>query len=258
MSAASGFAVYRTLVMTDLKVRYGGSRFAKVWVVLQPLFYLAFMTGVFFGILDVRFGGGGFTGYISALFLGLLPYLALQETIMRSSLSFFERASLVRSYPVPKYAVPLVPLGPAMISQLIATGIGLTVLVAGGRGSPAILLLPLVLAIQTAGLAGLALLSAAFFTERREFQPLLQWALQAWLFLSPVFYPQEQLPGFLGTASLGFNPLAQWAALGRLAVIEGRVGPPEVWGAAMAVNLLLLAGGILYYNRRYPSLVDRV
>ncbi len=250
--------IYRTLVLTDLKVRYGGSAAAKVWVVLQPLLYLAFMTGVFFGILDVRFGGGGFTGYISALFLGLLPYLCAQESVMRASVSFFERASLIRSFAVPKYVIPLVPMGPAFLSQLIASAAGIVLLCFFGRFHPTMILFPVVLAVQAAGLAGMALLAAAIFTERRELQPLLHWALQAWLFLSPVFYPQDKLPGVLGTASLGFNPLAQWAVLGRLVVIEGRVGPPEVWAAALFVNGGLLMLGVLYYSRRHPQLVDRI
>lgn len=250
--------IYRNLVVTDLKIRYGGSLAAKFWVLFQPMFYLLFMTVVFFGVLDVRFGGGGLTGYVTALFLGLLPFLALQESLVRASVSMFERAQLIRCYPVNKYLVPLVPCGPALITQGIATAAGILILTAVGRGHPTMLLVPVVIGIQIAGLTGLSLLAASFFIERRELQPLLHWALQGWLFLSPVFYPQEKLPGFLGTASLGFNPLAQWAVLGRLVVIEGRMGPPEVWGVALLLNIALLAAGVFWYSRRYPVLVDRV
>lgn len=250
--------IYGTLVLTDLKVRYGGSAAARVWVIAQPLLYLAFMTGVFFGILDVRFGGGGFTGYVSALFLGLLPYLCAQETLARASVAYFERAPLIRSFPVPRFVIPLVPLGPAMLSQIVGTLGGILVLVFYGRFHPTMFLYPVVLVIQAAGLSGLALMATVFFTERRELQPLLHWMLQAWLFLSPVFYPQEILPGLLGKASLAFNPLSQWAALGRLVVIEGRIGEPQLWAAATVINGFLLMAGVFWFGRRHPQLVDRV
>ncbi|HEV7517369.1 MAG TPA: phosphate ABC transporter permease, partial [Thermoanaerobaculia bacterium] len=84
----------RELVKRDFQGRYAGSLLGFVWSFVQPLWMLALFTFVFSTVMRVRLAGGHTQHFSVFLFSGLLPWMALQEGVLRSSTAVTDNASL--------------------------------------------------------------------------------------------------------------------------------------------------------------------
>jgi len=75
------------LARRDVKARYAGSALGVAWAVLEPLIQFGLYILVFPVFLGMRFEGNTSVGF-SGLYLvcGMVPYLALQETVGRADL----------------------------------------------------------------------------------------------------------------------------------------------------------------------------
>jgi len=76
----------RELVSRDIRSRYTGSVVGVFWSILNPLIQLILYTVIFSFVLKQRFGEDPSTGrFAEYLFCALLPWMALQEGVTRSS-----------------------------------------------------------------------------------------------------------------------------------------------------------------------------
>lgn len=252
---ASAFALYRALVRQDLQLRVLGSALGVLWLVLQPLFYLAFTTVVFYFVLGVRFGDGALGSYLISLLAGLVAWLGLNEGIGKAAPTLIERANLIRNFPVPRVLVPLVPLVAALAYQ----GVCLLALMAaaGVRGElvpQAVLLIPALL-LEALLLAGAAWLVAAGTVLYRDVQYLLGFLLMAWLYLSPVFYPAGQVPAPFDLLFVHVNPLAMLVMIFRGAILGTEIGV-NVWLTLGVLAVLVFALGLATFRRIEHALGD--
>ena len=77
-----------------------------------------------------------------------------------------------------------------------------------GTLDPALLLLPLVVALLFCLVLGLSLLVAVLHAHFRDVEPVLAAALLPWFFLTPIFLPVEDFPGIEDHALIG--DLLEW------------------------------------------------
>src|SRR5215467_11379246 len=95
------FFLLRELVKRDFQGRYAGSVLGFVWSFVQPLWMLLLFTFVFSTVMQVRLVGTRTQHFSVFLFSGLLPWLAVQEGVMRSSTAVTDNASLVKKLRFP-------------------------------------------------------------------------------------------------------------------------------------------------------------
>ena len=87
----------RELVARDIRSRYVGSVVGVFWSILNPLIQLGLYTVIFSVILKGKIGDDGSTGrFAESLFCALLPWMALQEGVTRSSRTFIENSPLIK------------------------------------------------------------------------------------------------------------------------------------------------------------------
>ena len=75
----------KELVKRDFQGRYAGSALGLVWSFLQPLWMLLLFTFVFSTVMKISLAGARTGHFAIFLFCGLLPWMALQEGVMRAS-----------------------------------------------------------------------------------------------------------------------------------------------------------------------------
>ncbi len=247
--------LFAVLSLQDMRQRFAGSRLGLLWLVLQPLFYLALMTVVFFGVLEVRFGGQGLGAYALALLSGLAAWLGCNEGLSRAAVSLVERSHLIRNFPIPRIFVPLVPLVGAVIYQAVFLAV---LLLAqswrGGLSLQAPLLLA-ALALEVLLLSGLAWLAAAVTVLYRDVHYLLTFVLMAWLYVTPIFYPVEVVPERLAPFLIYMNPLTLLVIVFRSGVLGGPV-ESGVWIVLAAEAAACAAAGYFFFRRIESALTD--
>lgn len=255
INRASAWALYWALVRQDLQIRVLGSALGMLWLVLQPLLYLSFTTVVFYYVLGVRFSDGAVGSYVLFLLTGLVAWLGMNEGIGKAAPTLIDRANLIRNFPIPRVLVPLVPLVAALAYQ----GVCLLVLVfaVGVRGElgPQILLLIPALLLEALLLAGIAWLVSAGTVLYRDIQYLLAFALMAWLYLSPIFYPAGQVPAPVDLVVVHTNPLAMLVLIFRGAILGTGIAL-NIWGTLAFISLGVFALGLIAFRRIEHALGD--
>jgi lipopolysaccharide transport system permease protein len=242
----------RELIKRDVQARFTGSALGVAWAILQPLSLVALYWFVFSFMLDVsRFGGGG-DNYIYFLISGLLPWLGVNEGLMRSTTVIADNASIVRRLPLRSELLVVVPNVSAIIFQLVGLTFFLGVLLLRGMPLHHLWILPVAIALQLTLQIGVGFVLAATYVFFRDLSQLVAFALSALFFLSPILYSVS------GRFEKFFfwNPLTPLFGLFRSAMLGSPLPPAPSIVFLVAVAASVFAGGLFFFRRMQPSLVD--
>lgn len=258
LPAARHLFLLRELVRRDFKGRYAGSVLGFVWSFVHPLFLLALFSFVFAGILKVRPVGQSTDNFGLFLFAGLLPWMAIQEGVMRSSSAITDNAELVKKLTFPSQILVVAVVLAAVLHEAIGLGVFLVVLV--GLGEVALRSLPLLLValvLQLALTFGLGLLMAALHVFFRDVVQLLGMVLNGWFYFTPIVYPLAMVPDpYRGLLDL--NPLTPLVEIYRRALLGGEAALPPGTLYLTLVAAGSLAAGWAVFRRLRPTFVDEI
>lgn len=250
-------AVVAALVARDLRGRYVGSTLGLFWSVVNPLAQLAIYTFVFSTVLSVRFGTSDvpFVLYLAA---ALFPWLAFQESVLRSATCLVDNSVLVKRVVFPIEVLPVQIAVTALVHQLIALVLLLGLMVALGV-SPhlSILALPLLVVLQLLLTIGIGWTVAALHVYFRDTAQLLGVLFPMWFYLTPIIYPTQLVPAGLRPV-LALNPLSALVEAYRDVLLHGVVpfGARELWLAAVSLGALAL--GAVVFTRARRDFADLV
>lgn len=234
-----------SLVRRELTSRYKGSLGGLAWAIITPAVMIAIFTLIFSGIFQARFGqSGGHLSFALYLFCGLLPWLAFSEGVQRSTTVLLENINLVTRVVFPVEALPVKVVLAAVCQQLLGTVALLAgALLLDGGLKATVLLLPLLLIPQLLATLGLGFLMASLGVFLRDMAQLNQLLLQAWLYLTPIFYPEEIIPDEFDFL-VKYNPMAPLIRSYRRVLLEGRM--PD-WRGLAVTTVFAIACFILGY-----------
>ena len=194
----------------DLKVRYKGSSLGFIWSLLNPLLMMLVFTVVF----EVLFKNNiaRFPVFILA---ALLPWNYLSTVVTRGTTSVTQNAALLNKVYFPSEVFPIAIVFSAMINFIL----GLPVLFAlmwlfGIPFKSAMALLPVIIVIQTIFCLAIALFVSALNVQYRDTTIVMEVLLSAWFFLTPIFYPVENLKARWEDAPRGNVSAAQPTSMG--------------------------------------------
>lgn len=257
LSTAHWF-VLRELVKRDLRSRYAGSVLGFLWSFLQPLWQLVLFSFVFAGVLKVTPVGEHTSSFALFLFCGLLPWLALQEGVVRSITAITDNAVLVKKLSFPSEILVLAVVLAALVHEAIATLVFVGVLAVSGelawRGLPWLLV---ALPLQVALTLGLGLLFASLQVFMRDTSQLLSLAFGGWFYLTPIVYPLAYVPERF-RSWIEWNPLTALVGLYRYALLGGERS--EITGLASLglCSVVVLSLGAWVFARLKPAFVDEI
>jgi lipopolysaccharide transport system permease protein len=181
----------RNLVLRDLRTRYKGSALGYLWTQLAPLGMMLVYV-VVFGLLMP----GGIAQFPVFVIVALLPWNFTAEAVTGGTRSVIDGAALVKKVYFPREVLPLVAVLSSLVNYLLSLPMMFLVMAAVqyfalGRlnFSWTFAYLPVLVVIQTALLAGLALLLSAVAVFFRDVVHLVGILVNIWFFLTPVIYP---------------------------------------------------------------------
>jgi len=243
----------------DFKGRYAGSVMGFLWSFVQPLWSLALFTFLFSTVMKVSPGIGERTSNFAIfLFCGLLPWMAIQEGIIRATTAITENAGLVKKMSFPSGLLVWAVVLAALLHEAIALGLFLVVLGVTGELSLAGLWILLVAVPLQVGLTvGLGFLAAAinvFFRDTAQINSML---LQGWFYLTPIVYPLSLVPERF-ERYLKLNPLTTLVGLYREALLGGAMPPLLELAPLAAATVLSLAVGVWVFGRLKPVFADEI
>lgn len=246
-----------SMVKRDLTNRYKGSVMGLAWTVITPAVQIMIFTLIFAGLFNARFGAETSRfGYAIYMFCGMLPWIAFSEGVQRASTALTENINLVKRVVFPIEALPVNLALSAIAQQLFGT-IVLVVVAAIFERSPSLtmLYLPLLLIPQFLVTVGLGWLAASFGVFIRDTQQFIQLLLMAWMYLTPIIYPENMITAQYRWL-VNLNPLAALIRSYRRILLES--APPDWHG--LVFTLLFASGcfvvGYWWFERTRKAFAD--
>lgn len=178
-----------SLVRRDLTVRYKSTVLGFFWSFAKPLAYMIIYQLVFGEILRLQMRESRIPFSLHIL-TAVLPWTFLVSAASEAMGSVIASANLVKKVRLPVEVFPL----SAVMAQAIHFGLAMAVLVvvmlvAGLPPGPAILLLPLVAAIQLVLVAAVSLFLSSLYVFYRDVASIWEVITAAWFYACPIIYP---------------------------------------------------------------------
>jgi lipopolysaccharide transport system permease protein len=243
------------IALRDITVRYRQTLLGGAWAVLQPIGFMVVFS-LFFGSL----AGVSSNGLPYPLFslAALVPWTFFANALLLGSDSLVSNSALVSKIYFPRIFMPAGILVAGFVDLAISIVILIVIAVIWGwPPSLAILSLPLLIAIATAAALGTSTFLSAVNVRFRDVRYIVPFAIQLWLFASPVVYPSSLLDEPWRTIS-AINPMVgvvegfRWATLGQ------GPAPWELIGISAVSALVLLFAGLAYFDRVERRFADYV
>lgn len=256
---------YRQLITTltsrDLKARYRGSVLGFFWSLANPLLLLGVYTLVFTRFFP-RDPGEGFP-YPLFLFAGILPWTFFAGSILEATTVISSNGGLIKKVMFPAEALPIV----VVLSHLVHFVLALPILIVAwiafalfGQAhiTPLILLVPLILLLQAAFVAGFALAISSAAVLFRDLRDLIANLLQLGFFLTPIIYVLGSITSRPLRIALRLNPMTPFVLAFQDVFCFARV--PSLTDILLMVFYAVasLAVGFSVFDRLRDSLAEAI
>ena len=243
------------LVWRDIKVRYKQTAIGAAWAVLQP-FLTMLVFSLFFGRL-ARIPSEGLP-YPIFYYSALLPWTYFATSLQNATNAIVDNQRVITKVYFPRLTLPL----SAVLSGLVDFGISFLMFVAmmvyyRMRPGVNVLWLPafLLLAVLTA--LGVGLWLSALNAIYRDVKYVMPFLVQFWLFASPVAYPSSLVPAKWRWL-YGLNPMAGVIEGFRWSLAGSGTAPGSLILVSSGMVLLILLGGVAYFQKMETTIADVV
>jgi ABC-type polysaccharide/polyol phosphate export permease len=258
--------MYKTLIayrryilknaVAEVRIRYAGTSLGALWNIIHPLTIVLILGAVLSGFGATRgMGGMSMSLYVAC---GLIPWLALADSISRGTTALVQDAAFLKKLPIPEevYIAKSVVSSSIHFVTLLAL-LAVIALVAKGSASLMWLLgVPAALLLMLLSF-GFALALSPLNVVVRDVSQAVPAILQIGLWMSPILYPGELAPNVLQKLQL-INPFAPFLSAFRQIVIADAAPPAHTWIAMVAWTLAAGAVGTLILHRLRSEIRDLV
>ena len=256
---------YRDLILLLTKrsfvVKYKQTILGPAWIFLNPLFSSLIYSLVFGGIAGI-----GTDGVPPMLFYlcGNALWLFFSSCVVSNARTFTENAHVFGKVYFPRLTMPVSNMLSAVIQFgvqmiLVLLFLGYYVFRGGVQPNWAFwLLIPVVLLHLGMLGMGCGIIVSSLTTKYRDLAVLVDFAVQLWMYATPIVYPLSTLAdGWMRTILL-INPVTAPVEVFRYAVLgQGAVMPGSLalsWGITVAVLFI----GIIIFNKVEKTFMDTV
>jgi len=180
-----------SLVHKDLRGKYKGSILGFFWSLLIPLFQLLIYTLVFSVFMRSQIDK-----FYMFLFVALIPWLFFNNCITAGATSIIQQKNLVEKIYFPRMVMPIACAISAFVNMLLNFIIVFGALFVSGIGIRIEVMwyLPIIMLIEFIMGIGGALLFSALTVYFRDLEYILNILTMAWMYMTPILYPLEQVP----------------------------------------------------------------
>lgn len=180
----------KNLVIRNLKVRYKNSVLGFLWSLLNPLLMTLVFTFVFTIMMP-----SSIDRFPVFFMCGFLPWAFFSSALSAATNSIVNNSGLIKKVYFPREIMPIVEVLSNLVNFLLALIVLFAMLPIFDLGlTPAVLMLPLIILVQVMFTLGVSFLFCTANVFYRDTQHILEVLLQAWFFLTPIFYSINLLP----------------------------------------------------------------
>lgn len=234
------------LVSRDIKIRYRRSVLGLLWTLLNPVLMMMVQTAVFSNIF--RFEIEHFPVY---LFTANILFSFMTESTTNAMYSIEEGSALIKKVYVPKYIFPISKVFASVVNLFFSMiALFLVMIVTRVPFHMTVILIPIDLVYIVLFCVGLGMILASLQTFFRDVAHLYSVFTMAWMYLTPIFYPESLLAGKMKMV-LTLNPMVYFIRFMREAVLYHAVPSMTLNMTCMVIAVgMLLIGSYVFEKRQ--------
>jgi ABC-2 type transport system permease protein len=231
------------LVRRDIVARYKRSILGVLWTMLQPLGMMIVMSIVFSQLF------GHVKGYSAYLLSGLIAWTFFSQTTAAAIHQIVWGGSLIRRIYLPLTAFSISSVGTGLVNLLLSLiPLLLIMLIVQRPITWAILFIPIPILLLTAFALGIGLMLSSFAIHFPDIKEMYQIIIQAWMYLTPILYPQDIIPEAYRQWVLYLNPMYYLINMFRTPIYDGVLPSLSMILMGAAVSLTTLLIGWIYFS----------
>jgi len=241
------------LAQRDITTRYKRSVLGIAWTMLNPLGMMIVLSIAFSQIFkDIQ-------GYPAYILSGLVVWQFFSQTTTAAMVNLVWGGGLLHRIYLPRTAFALAAILTGLVNLLIAiVPLILVMLIIGLPIRLSIVFIPIPILFLAAFALGLGLLLSTMAVYFPDVAEMYQIFLTAWMYLTPIFYPESILPENIAWFITRLNPVYHLVRLFRACIYEGRFPLwAEVW-PALVFSTLVLAVGWLVFTKKSDEFSYRI
>jgi len=238
----------------DIKVKYKQTALGAAWAVLQP-----FITMIVFSLLFGKLAKIPSDGipYPIFVYAGLLPWNYFSTALGSSGNSLVASSNLITKVYFPRLIIPASASLSALLDFFIASIIliGMMFFYHFTPDALGIVLIPFLIFLTFTVAVGCGLWLSALNVEYRDFQYVIPFLIQIWMFATPVIYPATLFPERYRWI-LTLNPMGGIIEAFRAATL----GHQQInWNSLIissVIGFMIFFTGMLYFRKVERSFAD--
>lgn len=243
------------IAVRDITIRYRQTALGGAWAVLQPIGFMVVFSLIFGSVAGISSNG---LPYPLFSLSALVPWVFFSNALLLGSESLVSNSALVSKIYFPRIFMPAGPIVAGFVDLAISTVILLVIVLAWGYApSLAILALPLLIGIAALTAIGVGAALSALNVRFRDVKYVVPFAIQLWLFITPIVYASSSIDRPWRTLS-AINPMVGVVEGFRWATLGTGDAPWDLMGISAAAAATLFLAGLTYFDRVERSFADFV
>lgn len=256
---------YRDLILLfakrTLQVKFKQTILGYAWLFISPLIASLIFWFVFGEIAKISTGG---VPHILFYLSGTALWTYFSSIVLSNSKVFINNARIFGKVYFPRLTVPVATIlsrAFEFLMQFILVIIFIIIFITQGLVSPNWIdwiILPIVLVQLGLMAMGIGIIISSLTTKYRDLTILVNFAVQLWMFVTPVVYPLSFAPANWIRMLLLINPVTSVMEAYKFAVLgAGEVLVlPLIWSWVFTIVVLLI--GIVMFNKAERTFMDTI
>jgi ABC-type polysaccharide/polyol phosphate export permease len=236
------------MALRDLLVRYKQTIMGFGWAVFMPIINTAVFSVIFMRVTQLETPAP----YPLFAYCGFLVWNFFASSLRFSVSSLTNNSNLVQKVFFPREIFPFASVLVCLVDLVVGSVVlAALMLYYGYTVTPALLFLPIVVAVSVAFTAGIALILAMSNLFYRDVKYIFEVIVTAWMLVTSVAYPVDSVGGWVGTL-LAVNPMTQIIEAYRAVVLYGHLPATAPFVAtALASVVVLLVNWHLFHKAEF-------
>ncbi|MFQ5799671.1 MAG: ABC transporter permease [Bacteroidota bacterium] len=204
------------LVRRDILARYKRSVLGVAWTMLHPIGMMIVLTVVFSRVFSST------QGYAAYLLSGLIAWTFFAQTTTAAMTQLVWGSSLLHRIYVPRTVFAISSVGTGLVNLLLSLiPLSAVMLFTGVPIRLTVIVLPVSILLAAMFALGVGLLFSIWAVYFPDVAEMYQIVLMAWMYLTPVIYPEEIIPEAFRWWLFNLNPMYHLVKLFRLPLYYG-------------------------------------
>lgn len=234
----------KQLILRDFKLKYKRSLLGGLWSFINPLLTMSIQYIIFSSIFKTDI-----EKYPVYLLTGVVLFNFFQEVTNNALNAIIGNAQLINKVYVPKYIYPMTKTMSSSINLIISmVPLAIMCLMTKVEFSKTIVLVPFILICFIIFCLGISYLLSAIMVFFRDIQFIWSVVTMAWIYATPIFYPESILPNNLKFI-LDINPIYSYIKFIRIAIIEGISPEPRLYFQCALFSIGSFILGVFVFNK---------